>query len=46
MLSLPNLMMFLDLRTILAVGGFVAYAAGGAMAIQAFKAQTFRAARK
>jgi diguanylate cyclase (GGDEF)-like protein len=44
MLSLPNLMTFLDLRTILAVGGFVAYAAAAAMAIQAFKAQTFRAA--
>jgi hypothetical protein len=46
MLSLPNLMLFFDLRTILAVGGFVAYAAAAAMVIQAFKAQTFRAARK
>jgi hypothetical protein len=44
MLPLPNLMMFLDLRTILAVGGFVAYAAAAAMSIQAFKAQTFRTA--
>jgi diguanylate cyclase (GGDEF)-like protein len=44
MLSLPNLLSFLDLRTILAVGGFVAYAAAAAMAIQAFKAQTFRVA--
>jgi diguanylate cyclase (GGDEF)-like protein len=35
---------FLDLRTILAVGGFVAYTAAIAMSIQAFKAKTFQAA--
>jgi diguanylate cyclase len=44
MLSLSNLLQFLDLRTILAVGGFVAYAAGAAMAIQAYKTKTFRSA--
>jgi diguanylate cyclase (GGDEF)-like protein len=42
MFNLTNLIQFLDLRTILAVGGLVAYAAAAAMAVQAFKAQTYR----
>jgi diguanylate cyclase (GGDEF)-like protein len=44
MLSVSNLLQFLDLRTILAMGSFVAFAAGAAMAIQAYKTKTFRAA--
>jgi diguanylate cyclase (GGDEF)-like protein len=44
MLSVSNLLQFLDLRTILAMGAFVAYAAGAAMAIQAYKTKTFRVA--
>jgi diguanylate cyclase (GGDEF)-like protein len=43
MLSPPNFLQFLDLRTILAVGALVAFAAAIAMAIQALKASTFRA---
>ena len=34
MFNLTNLIHFLDLRTILAVGGLVAYAAAAAMAVQ------------
>jgi diguanylate cyclase (GGDEF)-like protein len=44
MLSLSNLLQFLDLRTILAMGAFVAYAAALAMGIQAYKTKTYRAA--
>jgi diguanylate cyclase (GGDEF)-like protein len=42
MFNLSNLIQFLDLRTILAVGALVAYAAAVAMALQAYKAQTYR----
>jgi diguanylate cyclase (GGDEF)-like protein len=43
-LSIELMMQFLDLRTILAMGGFVAYAAALAMALQALKSKTFRVA--